>query len=182
MRDNFSLAELEAEVRNAIDGEQDNSLDNLRNEALAKVLLERMTVNKLPESLIEETVKERFQEMLMDFKEQGSTEEQLQEMATPEKYSKYKEISLVNAEKIVKLGLAFRDIAEKEGIEVTEEECREQYTMICMQSKQKGEAPPEERQALTQIENNLLRKKVFDFIADQAAITWNVVAAEQLVA
>ena len=77
-----------------------------------------MTVNKLPDSLIEETVKDRFQSMLMDFKEQGSTEEQLQEMATPEKYSKYKEISLPNAEKIVKLGLAFRDIAEKEDIEV----------------------------------------------------------------
>ena len=77
-----------------------------------------MTVNKLPESLLEETVKDRFQSMLMDFKEQGSTEEQLQEMATPEKYSKYKEISLPNAEKIVKLGLAFRDIAEKEDIEV----------------------------------------------------------------
>merc|ERR1711907_744836 len=85
---------------------------------LAKVLLERMTVNKLPESLIEETIKDRFHSMLMDFKEQGSTEEQLQEMATPEKYSKYKEISLPNAEKIVKLGLAFRDIAEKEDIEV----------------------------------------------------------------
>ena len=77
-----------------------------------------MTVNKLPESLLEETVKDRFQSMLMDFKEQGSTEEQLQEMATPEKYTKYKEISLPNAEKIVKLGLAFRDIAERENIKV----------------------------------------------------------------
>lgn len=49
-----------------------------------------MVVNKLPESLIEETVRDRFQNMLLDFREQGSTEEQLQEMATPEKYSKYK--------------------------------------------------------------------------------------------
>ncbi len=90
----------------------------LFNLPLLQVLLDKMTVNKLPDSLIEETVKDRFQSMLMDFKEQGSTEEQLQEMATPEKYSKYKEISLPNAEKIVKLGLAFRDIAEKEDIEV----------------------------------------------------------------
>jgi hypothetical protein len=31
----------------------------------------------------------------------GSTQEQLEEMMTPEKYAKYKEISLPNAEKIV---------------------------------------------------------------------------------
>merc|ERR1711871_574257 len=115
VRDGFTIEDLNAEVRKALDGEQEDDLDNIRNEALAKVLLEKMTVNKLPESLLEETVKDRFQSMLMDFKEQGSTEEQLQEMATPEKYTKYKEISLPNAEKIVKLGLAFRDIAEREN-------------------------------------------------------------------
>ena len=172
VREGFTLKDLEAEVRKAIDGEQENNLDNLRNEQLAKMLLEKMTVNKLPDSLLEETVKERFQSMLMDFKEQGSTEEQLQEMATPEKYAKYKEISLPNAEKIVKLGLAFRDIAEKEKIEVTEAECREQLDLINIQAKQKGEQPPEEKNALSQIENNLLRRKVFDFIASQASITW----------
>ena len=41
---------------------------------------------------------------------QGSTQEQLAEMTTPEKYNKYKEISRVNVNKIVTLGMAFRDI------------------------------------------------------------------------
>ena len=49
----------------------------------------------------------------------GSTQEQLEEMMTPEKYAKYKEISLPNAEKIVKLGLAFRDISEKEKVRMS---------------------------------------------------------------
>jgi len=39
--------------------------------------------------------------------------------ATPEKYLKYKEISQPNVHKIVKLGMAFRDIAEKEKISVS---------------------------------------------------------------
>ena len=34
VRDGFSLQELEEEVRKAIDGEQENNLDNLRNEQL----------------------------------------------------------------------------------------------------------------------------------------------------
>ena len=46
--------------------------------------------------------------MLSDFKEQGSTQEQIEEMATPENYNKYKEISRPNTEKIVKLGMVFR--------------------------------------------------------------------------
>lgn len=172
VRDGFTIEDLNAEVRKALDGEQEDDLDNIRNEALAKVLLEKMTVNKLPESLLEETVKDRFQSMLMDFKEQGSTEEQLQEMATPEKYTKYKEISLPNAEKIVKLGLAFRDIAERENIKVSEKEIRDQLELIAIQAKQKGEQPPEERNAMSQIENTLLRRKVFDFIASSATISW----------
>jgi hypothetical protein len=46
--------------------------------------------------------------MLADFKEQGSTEEQLQEMTEPEKYQRYKELSRKNVEKVVKLGMTFR--------------------------------------------------------------------------
>lgn len=46
--------------------------------------------------------------MLSDFKEQGSTQEQIEEMTTPENYNKYKEISRPNTEKIVKLGMVFR--------------------------------------------------------------------------
>jgi len=114
VRPGMTLADLDNEVRKAIDGEQEGSMENLRNEVIAKTLLDSMVVSKIPESLIDETVQSRFQNMLADFKEQGSTDEQLQEMATPEKYNKYKEISRPNAEKIVTLGLAFRDIAEKE--------------------------------------------------------------------
>ena len=42
----------------------------------------------------------RFQQMLMDFKEQGSTEEQLTEMTSPENYNRYKEISRPNVNKV----------------------------------------------------------------------------------
>ena len=59
---------------------------------------------------MDETTQMRFQQMLYEFKEQGSTQEQLAEMTTPEKYNKYKEISRVNVNKIVTLGMAFRDI------------------------------------------------------------------------
>ena len=103
---------------------------------------------------------------------QGSTDEQLQEMASEENYVRYKEISRPNVNKIVILGMAFRDIAEKEGIAVEPQEVQEQLDSINIQAKQKGESPPDQRAAADEIMNVLLRRKVFDMLAQGATITW----------
>ena len=190
VRDGMTLEALEAEIVSAIEGDSKNNRENARNDALAQALLDTTSINILPESLVEETTQMRFQTMLVDFKEQGSTQEQLEEMcvaslrlpppppprailavrrmvplaslaplhhamlalptslahslpphvnlsphvhvwgarATPEKYLKYKEISQPNVHKIVKLGMAFRDIAEKEKISVSPTEVRSRLT------------------------------------------------------
>ena len=65
-----------------------------------------------------------------------------------------------------------RDIAEKESVSVEEKEIREQLDLLNAQAKQKNEEPPEERRARDEIENQLLRKKVFDLLASSADITW----------
>jgi FKBP-type peptidyl-prolyl cis-trans isomerase (trigger factor) len=93
-------------------------------------------------------------------------------MSTPESYEKYKVVSKKNAEKAVKLGMAFRDISEKEKIAVLPAEIQEQWDMIAVQAKQKGEKVPDERRAKDEIENQLLRKKVFDLVAANAKIEW----------
>lgn len=172
IRDGMTLAELDAEVRGAVEGEKQNDIDNSRNDALAQALIEIVDISRIPDSLVEENTQQRFQQMLMDFKEQGSTDEQLAEMMTPEKYEKYKDISRPNVEKVVKLGMVFRDLAEKEKIDVPENEIEEQMSMIKMQAKQKGEEPPPESDTRAEIENVLLRKKVFDMLASTAEITW----------
>lgn len=128
---------------------------------------------------MEENTQQRFRQMLSDFKEQGTSEEQLQEMMTPEKYQKYKELSRPNVEKIVKLGLTFRDISEKEGLKLTPQEVQDQYEGLVMQAKQKGEEPPDEAMAKDEIENILLRKKVFNFLAEYAEIEYVDAPPEQ---
>jgi FKBP-type peptidyl-prolyl cis-trans isomerase (trigger factor) len=90
IRDGMSLAELDGEVRKALEGDNASNQENARNDALAAALLEITSISKIPESLVEENTQQRFQEMLMDFKQQGSTDEQLQEMASPENYQRYK--------------------------------------------------------------------------------------------
>lgn len=49
--------------------------------------------------------------------------------------------------------------AEKENVVVTPAEVREQLDVINVQSKQKGEEPPDEARAKDEIENTMLRKK-----------------------
>ena len=172
IRDGMKLEELEEEVRQAIDGEAESGEEVSRNDGIAKALLKVATMNKIPESLVDENTRARFQQMLMDFQEQGSTDEQLQEMSSEESYNRYKDISRDNVNKVVVLGMAFRDIAEKEGISVSSEEIQSQLDGLNAQAKQRGEAPPDARAASDEIMNTLLRRKVFDLLAEHATITW----------
>lgn len=172
IRDGMTLSELEAEVRGAVDTENGKASESARNDAIAKALLEIASFNKVPESLVDENTQVRFQNMLMDFKEQGSDEQQIKEMATPENFNKYKEISRGNVEKTVKLGLLFRDIAEKEKIEVSSAEITEQLDLLNAQAKQKGTEAPDADMAKDEIENTLLRLKVFDFLATKSTIEY----------
>jgi hypothetical protein len=55
---------------------------------------------------------------------------------------------------------------------VTPSEIREQIDVLTVQAKQKGEEPPDEGRAKEEIENSLLRRKVFDLLAAHADITW----------
>jgi len=173
IREGMTLQELEEEVRRAVEGEG-GTAESLRNERLATALLQIASIDLIPASLMEEQSVARFQSMLADFKEQGSSDEQLEEMATQEKFEKFKEISRPNVEKVVKLGMLFRDIAEKEGVVVQEREVQEQLDLLAAQAKQKGEAPPDAAQARDEVENALLRRKVFDCLASYADITWVV--------
>lgn len=172
IREGMTLDQLNDEVLKAMEGDTNSNIEIARNDALASALLNITSISKLPESLIEENTQSRFQAMLSDFKEQGSTDEEIQDMMTPEKYGKYKELSRKNVEKIVMLGMAFRDIAEKEKVVVTDEEMQAQLDALAVQSKQKGEPMPDIQRAREEIENVLLRKKVFNAIASYAEITY----------
>lgn len=172
VREGMTLEELDGEVRKAIEGEAETSTEVARNDALANALLAVTTLSRIPESLVEENTQSRFQTMLMDFKEQGSTDEQLQEMASPENYKRYKEIARVNVNKVVTLGMVFRDIAEKEQITVTREEIAEQLDALNAQAKQKGDPLPDARRAAEEIENIILRRKIFNMLATHAEISW----------
>jgi FKBP-type peptidyl-prolyl cis-trans isomerase (trigger factor) len=133
IRPDLDLSLLEAEVRGAIEGDSAASTENVRNDGIAAALLDIVSMKKIPESLVEENTAARFEDMMRDFREQGSTQEQLEEMMTEENFKKYKEISRPNVEKIVKLGMAFRDIAEKESLSVEEKEIRDQLDLIFAQ-------------------------------------------------
>lgn len=171
IREGMSLALLEAEVRQAVEGDASSTNENIRNDAIMNALLAITTFDRIPESLMEETTQAKFQGMLQDFKDQGTDDEQLQEMTKPENYLKYKEVSKANVEKVVKLGMVFRDIAEKEQIVVTQADIQEQLSIMAAQAKQKGEKLPDERRIVSEIQNSLLRQKVFNALAEFSIIT-----------
>lgn len=123
---------------------------------------------------MQESIRAKFEEMLHDFAEQGSDSAQLQEMASPENFSRYSSLARANAEKQVLLGLIFRDIADKEGLKVESREVQQQLDILRAQMKQQGKELQQQDllAAAEEAENALLRKKVFDVLAGYANITY----------
>ena len=103
-------------------------------------------------------------------------------MTSPEKYQRFKEISRPTIEKMVKLGILFNDITEKERLTVAPEEIQEQLEILRAQRKQQQQRTgaaanvTEEKEIDERIKeeifNTLLRKKVFDRIASYATIQY----------
>eukprot|EP01040_Poterioochromonas_malhamensis_P007720 gene7720-8338_t len=173
IRPGMSLSELESEVDKAVEGDAMSTIERKRNDGIAEALVQIAQIKRLPESLVEETAQMKFQDVLLDFKQQGSSQEEIEKMATPEKYQRFKEISKGSIEKAVKLGIIFNDITEKEKISVTQKEIQDQLDILIAQTKQRE--PRQEidtDRAREEIVNTLLKKKVFDIVASFATINY----------
>ncbi len=94
-------------------------------------------------------------------------------MNTPENYAKYKEIAKPTVEKVAKLGLIFNDIVEREQVIVTDEEIDQQLNILLAQYRQQNlDQNIDLKHAKFEIQNVLLRKKVFDMLASTATISY----------
>lgn len=87
-------AGLDAKLREGVQQDSDARLRAGTHKALMKALQESLPSSfEVPESLVADVTKERFAGMLAGMREQGTTDEQLKELITPENYEKYCTIS-----------------------------------------------------------------------------------------
>jgi trigger factor len=137
------------------------------NRAIEDALAE-ITEVTLPETMVEERVKNKFAKMLSDFKERGMADEQVKAMVTKENYELYRKRALKNVERSLVVNFAITKISSELEFTAPQDEVDGQMELI--RAEMRGEEMDEENlkdQVIAQLERDM----VFAHIKKSAKIT-----------
>lgn len=156
-----------AELIKAVEENESGEWTEPRNRALSNSLAEVMDV-EVPDTLVTNQARDKYAQMMAEFRGQGMEDEQIKELITPENFQKYKEIEKADIVKDFKTSMATDEIARLEGIEVPAYQIDEQLEAIRKEAN--GEDLGDENQLRSKIESTMMRRMVFDFLAENAKL------------
>lgn len=170
IRPGLTKDSLEAELRSAVDEQNAEKWIEPRNAAMSKSLAETLEV-EVPDTLITQQVQEKYAMMMAEFREQGMPDADLKKLITPENFQKYKDIEKADVVRDFKISMAVDEIARQENIEVPSYQVDEQFENIKKEQEQKGnEDEIDETMIRRKIETTIMRRMVFDFLAENAEL------------
>jgi len=156
---------IRAELRKAIDENESGEWTEVRNKALSDALADVMDV-EVPDTLVTNQAREKYAQMMAEFRTQGMDDDQIKNLITPENFLKYKDIEKADIVKDFKTSMATDEIARLESIEVPSYQIDEQLEAVKKEAA--GEELGDENLLRSKIESTLMRRMVFDFLADHA--------------
>lgn len=170
IRSGLTKETLEAELRKAVDEQTAEQWIEPRNVAMSKALAERLEV-EVPDTLVTQQVQEKYAMMMAEFREQGMADADIKKLITPENFQKYKVIEKPDVVRDFKVSMAVDEIARLEGIEVPSYQVDEQFENIKKEQQQRGsDEEIDETMIRQKIETTLMRRLVFDFLAENAEL------------
>eukprot|EP00592_Proboscia_alata_P024356 CAMPEP_0194442566 /NCGR_PEP_ID=MMETSP0176-20130528/126204_1 /TAXON_ID=216777 /ORGANISM="Proboscia alata, Strain PI-D3" /LENGTH=598 /DNA_ID=CAMNT_0039268683 /DNA_START=283 /DNA_END=2078 /DNA_ORIENTATION=+ len=164
VRPGMDIKTLRDELQKAVDEEDAKEFVEDRNKALSEALATRIDI-EMPDSILVNQAREKYAEMMTDFRTNGMSDEEIQKLITPENFLKYKNIvkpAIVNDFKVT---LGTEEIAKLESVEVPAYRVDEQMASLKKESEQSGEEF-DEAQVRPRVENTLQRRMVFDYLAE----------------
>jgi len=120
---------------------------------------------------VTEQAREKFAMMMADFREQGTPDEEIKKMITPEGFTKYKDIAREGICKTLGAALAVNDIAAAEGIQVDPADVEDQLAMLKAQAEQQGDNDFDAGSVKGKIEAQMQRDQVIDFLVAEGKAT-----------
>ena len=139
-----------------------------RNKAIAVSLSEIMDV-EVPDTLVTNQAREKYAQMMSEFRGQGMADEEIKKLITPENFLKYKDIEKADIVKDFKTSMATDEIARLENIEVPSYQVEEQLEAVKKEAN--GEDLGDENILRSKIESTLMRRTVYDFLAEHSDLT-----------
>mmetsp|Transcript_31391 Transcript_31391/g.91998 ORF Transcript_31391/g.91998 Transcript_31391/m.91998 type:complete len:667 (+) Transcript_31391:133-2133(+) len=164
VREGLTAETLVSELRKAIDEEDLKEFVEERNKALAKSLAERLDCD-VPDTIVTNQAREKYSEMMTDFRDNGMADEEIKKMITPENFLKYKDIEKPDIVRDFKVSMATDEIARLEGIEVPANAVDEQMANL---RKEAGDGEFDENRMRASVESTLQRRQVYDFLTEHS--------------
>ena len=156
------------ELRKAIDENESADWIEARNKALSNALAEVMDVD-VPDTLVTTQAREKYAQMMSEFRGQGMADDEIKKLITPENFQVYKDIEKPDIVKDFKTSMATDEIARLESIEVPAYQIDEQLEAVKKEAN--GEDLGDENMIRNKIESTLMRRMVFDFLAEKADLS-----------
>lgn len=156
-----------SEIRKAVDEQDSEEWVDSRNKALAKALAGVMDV-EVPDTLVTNQAREKYAQMMAEFRTQGMEDEEIKKLITPENFLKYKDIQKPDIVDDFKTSMAVDEIARLEGIEVPAYKVDEQLDAIKQEAQ--GEDLGDETVLRNKIESTVMRRMVNDFLATESKL------------
>lgn len=167
---------IKAELRKAVDDQDAEKYADQRNAALSAALAERMQVD-VPDTLVTNQAREKYAGMMADFRGQGMDDDDIKKQITPENFLKYKNIEKPDIVRDFKISMATDEVARLEGIEVPAFQVEEQMENVKKEAA--GQELGDETVLRGKIESTLMRRMVYDFLAEKADLTVKYEEEEQ---
>jgi len=120
----------------------------------------------VPDTLVTNQSREKYAQMMAEFRTGGMEDEEIKKLITPENFIKYKDIQKPDIVDDFKTSMATDEIARLENIEVPSYQIDEQ--MEAVKKEANGEDLGDENMLRGKIESTIMRRLVFDFLAEHA--------------
>lgn len=171
VRSGMTWAELDEKLREGVQADADERLKANTHKALSKALAEAVPDTfEVPETLLDQMVKERFAMMLGDMREQGTSDDKLKELVTPENYERYKKISRPMATNAIKGDFAIRAVAQQQGLSVSRDRVDDEVMTLQKTALQRGEKF-KESEVRPKVQMTLEKTMVLDWLESHATVT-----------
>ncbi|MBE6113278.1 MAG: trigger factor [Peptococcaceae bacterium] len=166
-----TVAEYKEDIKNMLSAEKTAEIKNRHKAAVAQKVTEQTDV-VAPESMVKEEAESFLQDIRFQMSQQGIKLEDYLNL-TNGKLEDVENECRMRAETLVKQTLVFEAIAEKEGLEVTDEDLDAEYARMAEMYNQPVDSVKEifaMRGQVMAIKRNLLLEKVSEFLLENAKI------------
>ena len=163
--DKETMAELRADLEQRLKDDAENRQKSNRHDALIAALVEQLEV-ELPESLVQQEVRNLVEQTAGQFAQQGMD---VKSLFTPELVRNLMESSRPEAEERLRRSLALSALAEAEGLKVEDADIDAKVKEVKKQLAGQGDIDPQRlRDAVI---DDLLRDKLLGWLEDNSTVT-----------